>query len=414
MYVSGSDGLYAFYPEQIEGNLEPPPIVITAFDLFNQRVRRDLPADEHIQLTYQENFVSFEFAALDYAVPEKNQYAYIMEGLDGDWIYAGARRRADYPDLEPGEYVFRVKGSNNDGVWNEEGVAVYITITPPFWDTWWFRGIVVLALVVSGVLGYRLRVQSVEARSRELERQVEVRTAELLRETEQRAQAEEALRRSEMEKAVAAERSRLARELHDAVTQTLFSASLIAEVLPRVWATDPARGHRQLEEVRLLARGALAEMRALLLELRPDALSRAKMGDLLSQLGRATIGRTGVSVVVTVEGEQALPPEVQVALYRVAQEALNNAGKHAEASQVNVRFACEPGRAELCISDDGQGFDVDGIPPGHFGVGIMQERAAAIGAVLEIESQPRHGTKVMVVWAEGERRETKDEGERNA
>lgn len=196
------------------------------------------------------------------------------------------------------------------------------------------------------------------------------------------------------------ERGRLARELHDAVTQTLFSASLIAEVLPRVWELDPEDGRQQLEEVRILTRGALAEMRTLLLELRPESLSKSRMGDLLRQLGRAITGRTGMSVTVTAEDEWPLPPAVQVSLYRIAQEALNNAGKHAKAERVDVHFACEPGLAALVISDNGQGFDVDNIPPGHFGLGIMQERAESIGAVLEITSQPGAGTRVTVNWQE--------------
>jgi signal transduction histidine kinase len=211
-------------------------------------------------------------------------------------------------------------------------------------------------------------------------------------------QAEEALRQSEMEQAVAAERSRLARELHDAVTQTLFSASLIAEVLPQLWERDPERGREQLDEVRLLTRGALAEMRTLLLELRPKALEKAKMVDLLGQLGRAMTGRTGVPVAVAVEGEGQLPPPVHVAFYRIAQEALHNASKHARANQVEVRLDWAPEQATLSIRDDGQGFDLEDIPPGHFGIGIMRERAASVSAGIEIESKPGQGTQVSVVW----------------
>jgi signal transduction histidine kinase len=394
IFFGGENGLNAFHPQQITDNAHVPPIVISTFSLFNQVARTNLHPDEQIDLTHQENFVSFDFAALDLTNPEKNQYAYRIEGVDEDWVQAGTRRHADYPNLRPGDYLFHVKGSNNDGIWNEEGTSVGITIQPPFWGTWWFRILVGLGLV-GGIFGaYRLRVRSVEARSRELERQVE-------QEIEQRMRVEEALRQSEMEKAVTAERSRLARELHDAVTQTLFSASLIAEVLPRLWDKDPERGRQQLDEVRLLTRGALAEMRSLLLELRPEALVKAKMDDLLHQLGRALTGRTGVPVAVSAQVQCPLPDEVQVALYRIAQEALNNVAKHAEASQVEVRFRCEAARATLSIADDGRGFDTDDIPPGHFGVGIMRERAASVGAELEIESKISSGTEVRVIWEQG-------------
>jgi signal transduction histidine kinase len=205
--------------------------------------------------------------------------------------------------------------------------------------------------------------------------------------------------------AVLKERQRLARDLHDAVTQTLFSASLIAEVLPRIWERDAEEGQRRLAEVRELTRGALAEMRTLLLELRPAALADAELGDLLRQLAEATIGRARVPVDVQIEGEyshectsSAMTSDVKVALYRIAQEALNNVAKHSGASQATVRLCCGPERVALHVTDDGRGFDMDAIPPDHLGVGIMRERAEAIGAELVIESEPERGTEVSVVW----------------
>ena len=216
--------------------------------------------------------------------------------------------------------------------------------------------------------------------------------------------------------AVMEERQRLARELHDAVTQTLFSASLIAEALPAIWEGDQDEGRQLLQDLRQLSRGALAEMRTLLMELRPTALAEANLRDLLYQLGEAVTGRTGVPVTVTVEGQLDLPTDVHVALYRITQEALNNVVKHSRASQVTVSLRCYPPspspgegpgpalsraegvRVELCISDNGVGFDPHDVEPGELGLGIMRERAQAIGATLNIESQPGHGTQVTVVW----------------
>ncbi len=208
------------------------------------------------------------------------------------------------------------------------------------------------------------------------------------------------------ELAVMEERSRLARDLHDAVTQTLFSASLIADVLPRLWERDPDVGMSRLEEVRQLTRGALAEMRTLLLELRPTTLVEAELGDLLRQLGEATTGRARVPVKVTVEGRCTLPDEVKVALYRIAQEALNNVAKHAGANRATVGLRCTPppdsaaggGAVELRIADDGQGFDPATVPADHLGLGIMRERAEAIGAGLTIHSQAGRGTEVIAKW----------------
>jgi signal transduction histidine kinase len=201
------------------------------------------------------------------------------------------------------------------------------------------------------------------------------------------------------ETAVAAERNRLARDLHDAVTQTLFSAGLIADVLPRLWDRSPDEARRRLEELRELTRGALAEMRTLLVELRPAALDEVPLPDLLRQLGEATTGRVRVPVALEVEGECRLPPDVKVVLYRIAQEALNNVGKHANAKQVLVRLRCEEGRAALLVRDDGQGFDPSEISPDHLGLGIMRERALAVGAELSVESRIGHGTKIRTVWS---------------
>jgi PAS domain S-box-containing protein len=200
------------------------------------------------------------------------------------------------------------------------------------------------------------------------------------------------------ESAVAAERNRLARDLHDAVTQTLFSSSLIAEVLPRIWERDPEEGRRRLAELRELTRGALAEMRTLLLELRPAALEEANLADLLRQLAESITGRARVPVELEVGGECNLAPEIKVALYRIAQEALNNVAKHAGATQATVQLRCEPRRGTLCIRDNGTGFDPSSIAPNSLGLGIMRERADAIDAELEIESRPGQGTQVSVLW----------------
>jgi signal transduction histidine kinase/predicted hydrocarbon binding protein len=209
------------------------------------------------------------------------------------------------------------------------------------------------------------------------------------------------------ESAVAAERNRLARELHDAVTQTLFASSIIAEVLPRLWERDPEEGRRRLQELRELTRGALAEMRTLLLELRPSALVESRLADLLRQLAESITGRARVPVTLEVEGECDLEAEVKVALYRIAQEALNNVAKHAGATRATISLGCFPwpgegersgARVELAIRDDGMGFDPGSIAPNSLGLGIMRERAEAIGAALTIESQPGTGTQIEVVW----------------
>jgi two-component system nitrate/nitrite sensor histidine kinase NarX len=204
------------------------------------------------------------------------------------------------------------------------------------------------------------------------------------------------------------ERQRLARDLHDAVSQTLFSASLAADVLPKLWESKPEAGKQCLEELRLLTKSALAEMRTLLLELRPAALTEVELSELLRQLVEAAIGRGRVPITFESQGKFALPPDVHITLYRITQEALNNIVNHASANHaaLNLWRAPDPSattdgyaeKVKLQIQDDGQGFDPDAIPADSLGLGIMRERAASIGADIKITSQLGQGTHIAVIW----------------
>ncbi len=205
--------------------------------------------------------------------------------------------------------------------------------------------------------------------------------------------------------AVLEERQRLARNLHDAINQSLFSAGLIAEVLPRLWERDQDEARRSLEDLRRLTRGAMAEMRALLAELRPSTLIDAELGDLLRLLGNAFTGRTNIPAKVTVVGQGTLPADVQVAIYRVCQEALNNVAKHAGAGTVEIYLKHEGTAIELSIRDDGRGFDPERTASGHYGLSMMQERAEGVGARLLITSQPGHGTELSIRWKETGKKE---------
>ena len=208
--------------------------------------------------------------------------------------------------------------------------------------------------------------------------------------------------------AVVEERQNLARNLHDAINQSLFSAGLIAEVLPRLWEREPEEARRSLEDLRRLTRGALAEMRSLLVELRPSALSDTDLGDLLRLLGNAFTGRTNIPVTVMVTGEGMLPAEAQVVLYRICQEALNNIAKHAKASQVEISVSHEPGSLELYIRDNGRGFDTaEQMPSGHYGLSMMRERAETVGALVTVTSQVGQGTEIAIRWSPDPKKEVR-------
>ncbi len=162
MFFGGINGVTAFYPGQIQENAYIPPIVITDFKILNRPVAiggknpvltRDISETKSLHLSYKHTVFSFEFVALNYAIPEQNQYAYKMEGFENEWNYVGTRRFATYTNLDPGTYTFRVKAANNDGVWNEAGTAIEITIAPPFWKTLWFK-IIMIALVLLIVMHF--------------------------------------------------------------------------------------------------------------------------------------------------------------------------------------------------------------------------------------------------------------------
>lgn len=202
--------------------------------------------------------------------------------------------------------------------------------------------------------------------------------------------------------AIASERNRLARDLHDAVSQTLFSASLIADVLPKLWKSNPEVGEQKLAELSQLTRGALAEMRTLLLELRPTVLIDTDLGDLLRHLTNAFTGRTRLPAKLELDGQIDPPPNVKEVFYRVAQESLNNINKHAEATQISIHLQLAENQAQMEIQDNGLGFDPQTISPENLGLGIMSERAEVIGAQLEIQSAVGAGTRIELLWKDGQ------------
>ncbi|BAY21593.1 histidine kinase [Calothrix sp. NIES-2100] len=202
--------------------------------------------------------------------------------------------------------------------------------------------------------------------------------------------------------AVEIERNRLARDLHDSVSQTLFSVATIAEALPRVWKRNPETAQQGLEELVQLTQGALAEMRNLLLELRPNGLAEKLLGELLKQLTKAISERVNFQITTIVESDRSVSNEVKLVFYRIAQEALNNIIKYAQATQVSVSLYSDSQKIVLRISDNGCGFDRNNIPSGHLGIAIMKERADSIGATFHLESSPGQGTEVILSCNEGQ------------
>ncbi|MBN0988197.1 hybrid sensor histidine kinase/response regulator [Amphritea pacifica] len=216
IFVGGAKGFNSFFPDQLPDNLTPPPVVLSKLQLLNKPVaigddsplQQSISYTRHITLPYDYLSLSLEFAALDYRAPEKNQYAYILEGFNQNWISTNsANRHATYTNLDPGDYTFRVKASNNDSVWNELGTTLEITILPPWWATWWFRVLVAVFIVALILAGYRYRLRNLRKKTVELEREVALRTRELT-ESNQQLQIAEKAAEQDRQKAEAANRAK--------------------------------------------------------------------------------------------------------------------------------------------------------------------------------------------------------------
>ncbi len=187
MYFGGINGFNVVDPGEVKASAYAPPVVLTAFTTGGQSVP-DQPSEEALQqvtLSWPNNNFAFEFAALSYTQPDRNQYAYFLDGFDKEWNFIGTSREGRYTNLPGGTYTLHLMGTNNDGVWNEQGQSVIITVIPPFWDTWIFRILVALAVVGLGIGAYRVRVRTIEAQNLQLEHLVGERTGALQKRTEE-------------------------------------------------------------------------------------------------------------------------------------------------------------------------------------------------------------------------------------
>lgn len=351
LFFGGINGFNVIKPGDIQINKSVPPVVITSFKKMNKEVSfpRSISEVDTIILSYDENFFSFAFAALDFTDPENNNYAYMMDGFNEDWIYSGNDRTATYTNLNAGTYTFRVKGSNNDGVWNEEGASVMVIVLPPFWETWWFRSLAVIILIGILYSFYRIRLQ----RAIEIERL----------------------------------RTRIASDLHDDIGSNLTRIAMQSELI----LEDVNKGDykKPLKEIGEKSRELVTTMSDVVWSIDARNDSVANLLDRMKEFSHSLLTRKNIFVSFNQEGleeDKELPVDVRQNIYLIFKEAVNNIAKHSNASEVKVVLKNSEDKFELRISDNGSNKSFTERKTGH-GLKNMRMRAERIGGSIEIKSE---------------------------
>jgi len=352
-------GFRWFYPSKIEANPLIPKVHITKADVFSRQgvERIDLTGRKLFDADRETNTFEFHFTALNYTSPEENQFRYQLVGLDKDWVEAGTRRFARYTQLSPGRYTFNVQASNNDGIWNTEGATLSVYVAPEFWQTPWFKILIVLIVGLALGLLYRYRINKL----------------------------------IEMERL----RLRIASDLHDEIGSGLSGIALSSDLLNRQLQLEGAPSDT-IQRITTSARKLADSLEAIvwLIDPQKDTLDELVL-KLTSTANELLIGKSVEYHIEVDEGkkELILPSAYRRNLYLLIKEAIHNISKHSDAR--NVRIELETNRKEMkvCIEDDGMGFDVANISPGN-GLETMKRRAEALGSAWSLQSKPGGGTQI--------------------
>ncbi|GAB1347792.1 hypothetical protein MASR1M107_00030 [Ignavibacteriales bacterium] len=376
MLFGGTNGLTAFRPEEITINSAPPQVALTAFKKFNTEVKLTpgIQVAEEIEIDYKDNLISFEFTALNFINPDSNKYAYMLEGFDDFWIENGSKKEAYFTNLDPGEYTFRVKASNNDGVWNEKGASVRLIINPPFYMTWWFKTIILFAVGVFAYLMYAMRIRNIRAIDA-------VKIASQARLLEQ-------------EKVIKTE---ISRNLHDEVnTELTLIGNKCLELSRSEQISQDFK--MELQSLRLLSLQVRSLIDDVIWFIKPENEQGEKM---ISKL-TSTIG--GMLKFINYEldiAEDLFEPGFEVDLhikkqmYLILKEVLQNIVKHSEATHVDIKFWRTGDVINLEIIDNGKGINMDEQITGS-GLRNIRHRAQDIGAEIIVESSEGVGVKVIL------------------
>ncbi len=365
LFFGGINGFNYFNPQEIGKNALPPNIVITALKIGNKPVAIDddkkiltksIGMTERIVLNHSDNMISFDFIALDFTQPSKNQYQYKMEGFDKEWIHAGTVHAATYTNLDPGQYSFKVKGSNSDGVWNENGASIQLTILPPWWATWWFRSLLLLAIGMAAYSFYRYRLR-------------------------------QALQ-------VQAIRNKIASDLHDEIGSNLSSISIFSHVGKEQSEGQPVA--QVLQKISSYAQQSMEAMGDIVWMINATNDRFENIIDRMRELAVELLEAKKIGLVLDINdrlNQIKLGMQERKNFWLIYKEALNNAAKYAEADKVFISLQLENGWVMLQVKDDGIGFDA-GKPGVGNGLKNMRQRALLLKGLFSITSAPGNGTSI--------------------
>jgi signal transduction histidine kinase/ligand-binding sensor domain-containing protein len=369
LWFATRDGVGMVDPAHLPESALRPPVHIEEIIAD----RKNYEASSNLRLPPLVRDLQVNYTALSLVAPEKNQFRYKLEGHDRDWQNVGTRRQAFYNDLPPGNYRFRVIASNNSGVWNEEGATLDFSIAPAYWQTSWFRVLCVTAILLVLWALYRLRLRQIaQGFNTRLEERV-------------------------------SERTRIARDLHDTLLQSLQGLLLRFQTVYELLPQRPADAKETLASAIDRTAQAITEGREAVQGLRASTVESNDLAMALTNLGEELAAEAGAdassALCVRMEGTaRSLHPIVRDEIFRIADEALRNAFRHASAKQIEVELRYDQRQLRLRVRDDGIGIDLKFLTaegrPGHFGLHGMRERAELLGGKLTVWSAPESGTEI--------------------
>lgn len=395
IFLGIENGIVRFVPEQLQDNPQVPPVYLTDFQIFNQSIpvgpdsplAQNINHTSEIELAYDQSVLSFEFAALNFTNSERNQYAYMMDGVDPGWNLAGDRRFVTYTNLDPGRYTLHVRGSNNDGVWNEDGASLDIVVKPPWWRT-------TAAYLIYGALILLLVGGFARSRTKAQQRQLAIQRQELMWERRLRENLEQMDRMQERE------RTRIAGELHDGLAQTLAGIRFRAQTWKTLVRRDPEQLLPELDDLSVILDTSIQDVRRSIYALQPLSLEQLGLEAALLRFTADLAQLYQVTIETAFQNLATVPDSLEHDLFRIVQELVYNAVQHGRPNLTGVATRVTDTVIFVQIEDNGVGFDPDSISvqegKGHFGLNQVQERVRLLKGTMQLASAPDKGTIVSI------------------